>query len=376
MMRRFLHPGSLALTAAALVSVIGCSMNGGGETDDDEDTGMAQIAISQVPSDGSVGCISVTAEGSFTVTESVDVTPGQSTVIDMKHLPVGTVSFTGDAYQGPCAAVTAATEPTWISDPVLASVSHVQPVTVHLVMKKNGKADVDVDFPDDPACSADGAPCFTAAECCSQSCTAGSCGQPSGCGPGLTTCNAACVDLTSDPLNCGACGSQCPIGAACQNGACMAPSCVDAIKNGAETDVDCGGVCPPCAAGYSCVTGADCVTGVCTAGTCAQAQCLSAADCPGAATECQAPTCTGGVCGFVNAPAGTPVSMQIPGDCKQVMCDGAGFFVTIPNDADLVDDGNPCTVDMCSGGTPLQLLAPAGTACGPSSVCDGAGNCI
>src|SRR5262245_46517602 len=83
MMRRFLYLGSIALTAA-LVSVIGCSTNSGGETDDDEDTGMAQIAISQVPLDGSVGCISVTAEGSFTVTESVDVTPGQSTLIDMK----------------------------------------------------------------------------------------------------------------------------------------------------------------------------------------------------------------------------------------------------------------------------------------------------
>lgn len=42
------------------------------------------------------------------------------------------------------------------------------------------------------------------------------------------------------------------------------PSCIDGIKNGQETDVDCGGpTCPKCAAGEQCQTNADCVSNKC-----------------------------------------------------------------------------------------------------------------
>jgi predicted extracellular nuclease len=43
-----------------------------------------------------------------------------------------------------------------------------------------------------------------------------------------------------------------------------APTCTDKAKNGTETDVDCGGSCPPCPGGKSCTTGADCSSSVCT----------------------------------------------------------------------------------------------------------------
>lgn len=51
-------------------------------------------------------------------------------------------------------------------------------------------------------------------------------------------------------------------------GACA--NCSDGIKNGAETDVDCGGPeCPPCAQGQSCDLNSDCGPGlVCQGGTC------------------------------------------------------------------------------------------------------------
>ncbi|HSN97192.1 MAG TPA: hypothetical protein VLS89_02805 [Candidatus Nanopelagicales bacterium] len=46
-------------------------------------------------------------------------------------------------------------------------------------------------------------------------------------------------------------------------------SCTDALQNGAETDVDCGGgSCPPCDAGQRCDGDADCASGTCTGGTC------------------------------------------------------------------------------------------------------------
>jgi hypothetical protein len=48
-----------------------------------------------------------------------------------------------------------------------------------------------------------------------------------------------------------------------------AGQCSDGVRNGAETDVDCGGGdCPPCGSGQGCSAGTDCASGVCTGGTC------------------------------------------------------------------------------------------------------------
>jgi hypothetical protein len=40
----------------------------------------------------------------------------------------------------------------------------------------------------------------------------------------------------------------------CSGGVCQGPSCSDGVKNGSETDVDCGGDCAPCATGQSWVS--------------------------------------------------------------------------------------------------------------------------
>lgn len=47
------------------------------------------------------------------------------------------------------------------------------------------------------------------------------------------------------------------------------PSCTDGIKNGSETDIDCGGNdCTGCADGKACKGYADCATGTCSGGIC------------------------------------------------------------------------------------------------------------
>ena len=43
------------------------------------------------------------------------------------------------------------------------------------------------------------------------------------------------------------------------------------MQNGAETDVDCGGVCDPCRLGQGCYQSSDCADGVCTNGACSAA---------------------------------------------------------------------------------------------------------
>ena len=67
----------------------------------------------------------------------------------------------------------------------------------------------------------------------------------------------------------------------CPDGVCTLPAiedrCRDRVRDGAETDVDCGGGCLPCAAAAACIAGDDCQSGTCTP------------------TGCTAPSCTDGV---------------------------------------------------------------------------------
>jgi hypothetical protein len=94
--------------------------------------------------------------------------------------------------------------------------------------------------------------------------------------------------------------------------------CDDGIKDGSETDVDCGGpVCAPCAPGLACVEDADCANDDCPRGICYQTTCddgikddgESDVDCGGPScaycavgqscntgSDCQTNLCSGGKC--------------------------------------------------------------------------------
>src|SRR4051812_23621058 len=41
-----------------------------------------------------------------------------------------------------------------------------------------------------------------------------------GCATGETSCSGACVNVATDPMNCGACGMICPSGVMCIAGVC------------------------------------------------------------------------------------------------------------------------------------------------------------
>lgn len=82
------------------------------------------------------------------------------------------------------------------------------------------------------------------------------------------------------------------------------PSCADGIKNGTETDVDCGGSCQRCGTARICLRDADCLSGYCASGRCLP--CQDSGDCDGAG-NC---FCSdNGICGdsgafrFVNVPS-------------------------------------------------------------------------
>jgi hypothetical protein len=94
-----------------------------------------------------------------------------------------------------------------------------------------------------------------------QICTNGAC--VSGCAPGLTPCNGACVDLDTNTSNCGSCGIQCASGQVCVSGVCSPV---------------------PCTADSDCAPGSKCVGGSC------RTSCTNDADCLGAMI------CVNGIC--------------------------------------------------------------------------------
>jgi hypothetical protein len=82
------------------------------------------------------------------------------------------------------------------------------------------------------------------------------------CLAGSTRCGSTCVNLSSDQLNCGACGNGCDPGMVCSLGACAA-SCAVGLEDcsGACSDLSidpahCGGCATPCDAGDVCWGGA------------------------------------------------------------------------------------------------------------------------
>jgi hypothetical protein len=115
----------------------------------------------------------------------------------------------------------------------------------------------------DPECQGD-ADCPAPGECMLASCTAGVCGEqpaPVGAPCGLGQCDGGgqCLECLAD--------ADCASGV-CNAGACADAACDDGVKNGDESDVDCGGGCEGCELGEGCGAPADCLSGACSAGVC------------------------------------------------------------------------------------------------------------
>jgi cysteine-rich repeat protein len=163
--------------------------------------GTAQVAITAAPSDGT--CIQITADGFRTVTRSFDVPVGQSTVLHLAGLPLGTVIFSANASTGPCSMVPPGAAPNWVSDPVTATVAVSPPVSVTLAMHRNGNANIGVDFPNEPA---DGGPSGDSSTASIDAASDASSG-PAVCGNGVIEAGEQCDDGNTFDLD--GCDSHC-----------------------------------------------------------------------------------------------------------------------------------------------------------------------
>ena len=78
-----------------------------------------------------------------------------------------------------------------------------------------------------------------------------------------------CITPTCDPvMGCVMKGCDEAAGETCYNDS-VCVSCTNALKDGSESDVDCGGTCATkCAAGKDCNGNADCAGGNCSGGKC------------------------------------------------------------------------------------------------------------
>ena len=120
----------------------------------DADTTRVVVSLSTIPTD--VQCVRITAVGpSRTVLREIEVTGGESLTETMTALPVGMVTFTGDAFTAICDKVSKSTIPAWVSEPVPVNVTAGRLASVALTMYRNGRAKVAVDFVDEqPAADA------------------------------------------------------------------------------------------------------------------------------------------------------------------------------------------------------------------------------
>lgn len=145
-------------------------------------------------------------------------------------------------------------------------------------------------------------------------------------------------------------------------------TCGNQVKDAGETDVDCGGTCPPCALGGLCNASSDCQTNYCVQGACQASSCSdrekdgfeSDIDCGG--KDCR-PCDLGKSCSFKSDCAS---KYCLDGKCEVSSCDdnvanGEESDVDCGGSCDKCTDGNSCNSDgdctsgTCEGGSCVTL---------------------
>ncbi|MDB4935039.1 MAG: hypothetical protein JWP87_2011 [Labilithrix sp.] len=244
---------------------------------------------------------------------------------------------------------------------------------------KNG-SETDVDCGGTCSKCGDNKSCVLAADCTSGKCntSTGKCSAP--------TCTDVVKNGTETDVDCGgSCSTKCAVAKTCAvNGdcasgkcdsatkKCVAPGCADLVKNGTETDVDCGGSCTTkCATAKVCALGSDCASGVCSANLCVAPVCNDTVK-NGTETD----TDCGGTCATKCADT---KGCAAAADCTSGLCDNATKTCTAPGCNDGVLNGNETDVDCggsCSTKCAVAKTCAVGSDCASLSCDAGTTKCI
>ena len=200
------------------------------------------------------------------------------------------------------------------------------------------------------------------------------------CRPTDNTCQApSCTDTFQNQdetdVDCGGtCGATCEVSEGCASdddcvstfcrptdNTCQTPSCTDTFQNQDETDVDCGGSCPPCMNGEGCGVHADCTSGYCqpTDSTCRPAECMD-----GAKNQDETDVDCGGTCG---ATCDDGEDCGDSGDCLNGFCRPTDSTCRTPTCSDMFQNQDETDVDC--GGT-------CGATCVVGETCAIDGDCV
>ena len=158
----------------------------------------------------------------------------------------------------------------------------------------------------------------------------------------------------------------------CVMGQCVPAHCTNTTKDGDETDLNCGGSCPPCTDGMACVGGDDCVSGFCANNVCQpcgdSVDCMTGEFCNagvcqehkvlgqncGTGGECASGYCTDGVCCDVGGCPSCQACNLGVGTCG-AQPDGTGC-----NDGTFCNGGDQCSGGSCSVNFGNPCPAPTG----------------
>eukprot|EP00877_Chromochloris_zofingiensis_P011489 jgi/Chrzof1/6594/Cz19g02010.t1 len=204
--------------------------------------------------------------------------------------------------------------------------------------------------------------CGSVWDCVSKVCTSGKCAD-------APTCKNGIKDATETDVDCGgsSCAARCIVGKTCAsasdcgtgictNGECAPqPTCTDNIKNGQETDVDCGGpTCPACVFGDACAANSDCNTNNCSGGKCGEPTTCKNGVKDGQETDVDC----GGLC---IAKCRTSKVCSSSADCISNNC-GPGVCIEAATCYNGIKDGKESGVDCGGGG--CNAACDVGEGCG------------
>lgn len=171
-------------------------------------------------------------------------------------------------------------------------------------------------------------------------------GLPAGC----ETCGGAgCVDLQTDPANCGGCGVACPGTAACDQGTCTCSGgrtlCGSACVDTGSDPANCGGCNEKCAPAL-----------VCSLGQCSSMCAGGLTLCGGACVDTTNNPDNCGACGTACGATGTC-------QASQCVCAGGGDTQTDPNNCggcgNACSPGQTCEAGVCTCGSSTVSFAQA-----------------
>ncbi len=192
------------------------------------------------------------------------------------------------------------------------------------------------------------------------------------CPMGQTMCGTSCTNTTSDPANCGSCGTACATGQLCNAGTCSArcdpPRMVCMGMGGAMSCVDvqtdtanCGRCGMACAMGQSCTAGTcACPAGRMLCGTACADTMSDPSNCGRCGGACMVangtPSCVAGACSVLSCSMGFDDCNRMPADgCETNLATsaancGACFMPCMLPNAMATCAGGMCALGACNAG--------------------------